>query len=260
MHSPISPLSPSYNTYPAEQATSAANTASAAHQTGTARRVPEPPSLPKGWTARFDEHAGKFFFTHPEKAPLSQTRIPGLHPEWGAVFNPQKAAYEYYRVANPNVRQMDPPPAPKWGVVFNPKEGTNEYYMLAKPEVRQKERPPASEIALDGIEYPSSLARSGRRIRDSLFANQGSSSAVAGPSNPKRTQSATPSAQEWLAKAQETVPELREVSGLKSWADICRHLNIDFSGDSARRKLNAHIKSEQRNEKMLNWPIVPMPE
>lgn len=63
---------------------------------------------------------------------------------------------------------------------------------------------------------------------------------------PKKAPS--PSASEWAAK----VPELRQKRQLTNWKAICKALNIDPAGDSARRKLKAWV-----NENRPDWPAVP---
>ncbi len=61
----------------------------------------------------------------------------------------------------------------------------------------------------------------------------------------------TPSARDWI----ERVPELRGVTGLNSWRDICEHLKISVEGDSARRRLKRWIETYKPN-----WPNIPEPK
>ena len=58
----------------------------------------------------------------------------------------------------------------------------------------------------------------------------------------------TPSVSAWV----EGVPELRSRRELTSWVAICKHLNIDPAGDSARRKLTSWVEVNRPN-----WPVVP---
>ena len=50
----------------------------------------------------------------------------------------------------------------------------------------------------------------------------------------------------------QTVPELRSRRELNNWAAICKHLKINTSGDSARRKLASWVQSHRPS-----WPAVP---
>jgi hypothetical protein len=52
----------------------------------------------------------------------------------------------------------------------------------------------------------------------------------------------------WLSK----VSDLRTITNLKSWQDICDHLGVEVAGDSARRKLKEWV---QKNRPL--WPEVP---
>jgi len=65
-------------------------------------------------------------------------------------------------------------------------------------------------------------------------------------SNPS-TKTPTPSAYRWAI----TVPEL-STQNFRSWKEICDHLNLDVSGDSARRVLKRWVM-----EKKSHWPSVP---
>ena len=58
----------------------------------------------------------------------------------------------------------------------------------------------------------------------------------------------TPSAKEWVASIQ----ELKGVADLNSWKSICDHLEIKTAGDSARRRLQKWVESNQPL-----WPRVP---
>ena len=58
----------------------------------------------------------------------------------------------------------------------------------------------------------------------------------------------TPSAKEWAASIQ----ELKSVANLNSWKAICDYVGIKTSGDSARRRLQKWVESNQPL-----WPRVP---
>ena len=58
----------------------------------------------------------------------------------------------------------------------------------------------------------------------------------------------TPDPISWV----QTVPELRSRRELSSWAAICKHLEIDTAGDSARRKLASWVQVHKPS-----WPVVP---
>jgi hypothetical protein len=64
----------------------------------------------------------------------------------------------------------------------------------------------------------------------------------------KARKAKSPAPQPWL----ESVPELRSVAGLKKWNDVCVHLGINPSGDSARRKLAKWVEINRPA-----WPPVP---
>lgn len=66
----------------------------------------------------------------------------------------------------------------------------------------------------------------------------------------KKTKSPTPSVRLWLAQ----VPELRNINGLYVWKDICLHLGLDSTGDSARRVLKRWAKKNRPD-----WPPIPEP-
>lgn len=63
-----------------------------------------------------------------------------------------------------------------------------------------------------------------------------------------RQRAPSPKAGEWVS----SVPELRSVPNLRSWKDICVHLEIGVAGDSARRKLQDWV-----NINHPEWPNVP---
>lgn len=58
----------------------------------------------------------------------------------------------------------------------------------------------------------------------------------------------TPSAKEWAASIQ----ELKSVANLNSWKAICDYLEIKTAGDSARRRLQKWVESNQPS-----WARVP---
>lgn len=60
----------------------------------------------------------------------------------------------------------------------------------------------------------------------------------------------TPSVRDWV----EQVPDLRKISGLNSWRDICDHLGIPVEGDSARRRLKRWVEHNKPH-----WAIIPEP-
>lgn len=64
--------------------------------------------------------------------------------------------------------------------------------------------------------------------------------------SPKKAPS--PSATAWVS----SVTELRDKQGLNNWTAICRLLEIDTAGDSARRRLKNWVKINRPN-----WPDVP---
>lgn len=65
------------------------------------------------------------------------------------------------------------------------------------------------------------------------------------------TKSPTPSSIDWLSK----VPELRNLTHLRTWKDICVHLGVEVAGDSARRRLQKWVQNNH-----TNWPDVPVPK
>lgn len=64
----------------------------------------------------------------------------------------------------------------------------------------------------------------------------------------KRLRASSPKPDDWL----ERVPELRAITGLNNWQDICEHLGIEVAGDSARRSLQRWVKGNRSD-----WPAVP---
>ena len=63
---------------------------------------------------------------------------------------------------------------------------------------------------------------------------------------PKKAPS--PSPQQWAT----SVPDLKGKEGLNSWKAICNLLDIETSGDSARRKLKNWVRANRPT-----WPSVP---
>lgn len=66
-----------------------------------------------------------------------------------------------------------------------------------------------------------------------------------------RNKTSSPSARDWIEK----IPDLKGVSGLSSWRDVCDHLTIAVDGDSARRRLKIWVEQHQPN-----WEKVPEPK
>lgn len=63
-----------------------------------------------------------------------------------------------------------------------------------------------------------------------------------------KSKAPSPSANDW----RNNIQELKIISNLNDWISICRHLNIEVRGDSARRKLKKWVK-----ENKPEWPGVP---
>ena len=64
----------------------------------------------------------------------------------------------------------------------------------------------------------------------------------------RRQRAPSPRVGEWVS----SVPKLRSIPNLRSWKDICVHLEIEVAGDSARRKLKDWV-----NINHPEWPKVP---
>lgn len=67
----------------------------------------------------------------------------------------------------------------------------------------------------------------------------------------KLKKTGSPSVRDWV----EQIQDLRRVSGLNSWRDVCDHLRIAVDGDSARRRLKIWVEQNRPN-----WVTVPEPK
>ena len=67
----------------------------------------------------------------------------------------------------------------------------------------------------------------------------------------KLKKTGSPSVRDWV----EQIQDLRRVSGLNSWRDVCDHLRIAVDGDSARRRLKIWVEQNRPN-----WMTVPEPK
>ena len=67
----------------------------------------------------------------------------------------------------------------------------------------------------------------------------------------KLKKTGSPSVRDWVDQIQ----DLRRVSGLNSWRDVCDHLRIQVDGDSARRRLKIWVEQNRPN-----WVSVPEPK
>lgn len=65
-----------------------------------------------------------------------------------------------------------------------------------------------------------------------------------------RVRASSPDVQQWIGK----VPELARNTSLRTWQDICNHLQIEVGADSARRKLSTWVRLHKPS-----WPQVPSP-
>lgn len=74
------------------------------------------------------------------------------------------------------------------------------------------------------------------RVNEEIFKN------LASPKSP------SPSAAEWAKQ----IPELESLNGIESWTDICRYLEIDPGGNSARRALKSWVEKYR-----INWAEIP---
>ena len=65
-----------------------------------------------------------------------------------------------------------------------------------------------------------------------------------------RTRTSSPRPGNWLRN----VPELSALEYTASWKDICDHLGIEVTGDSARRRLKVWARDNDKK-----WPDIPEP-
>jgi hypothetical protein len=78
---------------------------------------------------------------------------------------------------------------------------------------------------------------SGNLLAESIFTSR---------REPRKTP--TPSVNAWV----ETVPELKNQTGLNSWKAVCVQLKVETAGDSARRRLKNWVRVNRPA-----WPVVP---